>query len=168
MSLNQLRNCNLGRNRANATGSTGVGYTILDEVGGIVLPRTTSGVYQIMSGSGLYAAYIGFPDNFRGQVVWDTGTAFLTASYAIEQYNVEENEPKVAETWQMVNEMTGSVQGLFDVAFGRWRLDPITNQMVIYRDDNSTVVATFNLLDNNGTPTYDCVFERQLVGTVVP
>lgn len=160
MALDQLRNCNFGRSRANATGSTGVGYTLLDVSGSIVQARTTNGVYQLTSGSGLYAAYISFPDRFRGQVMWDTGIAFLTASYATEQYNVEENNPVVDDTNRTVNEIQTTVQSVFDISFGRWKIDKTTNRMIFYKEDNSTVIATFDLYDDNGNPTVDAVFER--------
>jgi hypothetical protein len=161
MPIFQLRNVNFGMNRANATGSAGVGYTVLDAAGSVVSPRTTLGVYQ--TAPGIYAAYIQFPDNFRGQVLWDTGTAFLTTSYATEQYNVEENDPRVASTWQMVNDLTGTIQSLYDVSYGRWKIDKAANQMIFYKADNVTEVARFNLFDDNGVPTFDGVFERQKV-----
>jgi len=107
MPLPQLRNVNFGRSKLNATGSTGVGYQLLNEAGSIVSVRTTTGVYQ--TAPGIYAAYISFPDNFRGQVLWDTGTAFLTASYATEQYNVEENDPRTATIDNNVQYLTGAV-----------------------------------------------------------
>lgn len=161
MPIQQLRNCNLGKNKANATGSTGVGYTLYDVSGTIVQVRTTSNVYQLTSGSGLYAAYITFPDHFRGQVMWDSGAAFADVAYAIEQFNVEENNPKVDDNWRMLNSMTGSVQLLRDMTEGRWKIE--SNQMKFYAADNVTLVATFNLYDSSGTPTMDAVFERSRV-----
>ena len=161
MALDQLRNVNFGRNRANATGSTGVGYTIMDVSGSIVAPRTTAGVYQLTSGSGLYAAYISFPNNFRGQVMWDTGTAFPTASYATEQFNVEENNPKVDDTLRIVTQMSGTIAQLYDIQFGRWHI--VGNQMIFYKDDNLTEVARFNLFDDTGSPSMDAVFQRTKV-----
>jgi hypothetical protein len=158
MALDQLRNCNFGRNRSNATGSTGVGYTIYDVSGSIASPRTVSGVYQLTSGSGLYAAYVNFPNNFRGQIVWDTGTAFPTASYAIEQYNVEENNPKIDDTLRVVTQMSGTISQLYNVSYGRWKI--VSNQMIFYQDDNVTEIMRFNLLDDAGSPTMDSVFER--------
>lgn len=158
MALDQLRNCNFGRCGANATGSTGVGYTLMDVSGSIVAPRTTAGVYQLTSGSGLYAAYISFPNNFRGQVMWDTGTAFPTASYALEQYNVEENNPKVDDIDRRVLQMSGTIGQLYDIQFGRWRI--VANQMIFYKDDNVTEVVRFNLFDDVGAPSMDAVFER--------
>lgn len=160
MSLLQLRNVNFGSSRANATGSTGVGYAIIDTQGITVTPRTIAGVYQLLSGSGLYAAYVTFPDTFRGQLLWDTGVAFSSVTYAVEEYNFESNNPRVDDTWQMVNSMTGSVQQLVDIGYGRWKIDVSTKQMIFYRADNVTEVARFSLFDQTGTPNIDAVFER--------
>lgn len=142
MPLSQLKNVNFGRTRLNATGSSGVGYQLLDAVGSVVSPRTTTGVYQ--TAPGIYAAYVSFPDDFRGQILWDTGTAFLTASYATEQYNYEENNPRV--------------DSIYDIQFGRWRI--VGNQMLFYKEDNTTEIARFDLFDDAGNPTMDAVFER--------
>lgn len=159
--LDQLKNVNFGRNRSNATGSTGVGYTVLDVSGSTITARTTTGVYQLTSGSGLYAAYISFPDNFRGQIMWDTGVAFPTASYAVEEYNVESNNPKVDDTLRMLTLVSSTVGSLYDVGFGRWHM--VSNQMVLYKEDNVTEVARFNLYDDVGAPSMDAVFQRTKV-----
>jgi hypothetical protein len=158
MPLFQLRNVNFGSRKANATGSLGVGYTLLDETGVVEQIRTTTGVYQLTSGSGMYAAYISFPSDFRGQILWDTGTAFNKVYYATEQYNVEENDPKIAETLAMVSSITGSIQLLRDMTAGRWIIE--NNQMKFYKEDNVTLVATFDLYDDTNVPTMDSVFER--------
>lgn len=150
---------NFGISRQHATGSTGVGYTILDSAGSVLVARTTSGVYETVSGA--YAALVTYPDSFHGSITWDTGTAFVTASVATEPYNVEANDPKVADTWSMVNSITGSISLMRDLTEGRWRI--IGNQMLFYKSDNSTLVATFNLFDSAGNPTMDAVFERRRV-----
>jgi len=158
MSLNQLRNVNMGRCAADATGSSGVGYTVLDISGSIISPRTTVGVYQLMTGSGIYAAYVTFPDSFQGQILWDTGTAFATASYAAEQYNVEENNPKIDDIDRSVRQMSGTIGQLYDIQYGRWYI--VGNQMIFYKDDNVTEVVRFNLFDDTNTPSMDAVFDR--------
>lgn len=169
MPLSQVRNASFGSNRADLTGSTGVGYSLLDAMGGTVSPRTTSGVYQLASGSGLYAAYVSFPDGFRGQLLWDcpafTGSLgiIMSQSFATEQYNVEENDPKAADTWEMVNAVTGTIDSIYDISYGRWKIDKNTNQMIFFKADNATEVARFDLYDDNGSPTFDGVFERQKV-----
>lgn len=166
--IQQLRNVNFGRSHADLTGSSGVGYSILDYSGSIVTPRTTTGVYQLMSGSGLYAAYIDFSDGFRGQIMWDcpafsgSGGSFQQ-TYATEGYNVEENDPKVAQTYDAVNSVTGTIQSIHDMNYGRWKLDKTSNQMLFYAPDNVTLIATFNLFDDAGNPVFDGVFERRSV-----
>lgn len=166
MSLNQLRNVNFGVTKANLTGTTGVGYTLYNTDGTVSQARTTTGVYQITSGSGIYAAYIPFSDNFHGQVFWDTGEA--SPSYATEQYNVEENDPKVSLTYDLVQLVTGSVnsialnvQFLKDMEGGRWKIDTSVNQMIFYKPDNTTEVARFDLFDTSGSPSSDQVSERR-------
>lgn len=175
MALDQLKNVNFGKNRANATGSTGVGYTVLDISGSIITPRTTTGVYQLTSGSGLYAAYVSWPDDFRGQILWDTGTAFSATCYATEDYNVEQNDPLIKDIFDKTCDISGTVEQTFtkmcavsgaiaDICHfttGRWIISG--NQMSFYRQDNVTRIAVFDLFDQDGNPSSDCVFERTLV-----
>lgn len=184
MPLSQLRNVNLGRSCANATGSSGVGYTLLDATGSITSSRTTSGVIQLAPG--IYSAYVTFPDNFRGQILWDTGTTFPTSSYAVEGYNYEENNPlvgdiftqtvQISSTTNFISGTVASVSGtlntvaddvtyiksrsdqLYDIQYGRWKIEG--NKMRFYKEDNSTLVAEFNLFDDAGNPTMDSVFDR--------
>lgn len=153
MSISLLSNVNFGRSRANMTGSTGVGYQLLDAVGNVVIARTTSGVYQVVSGC--YAANVSYPDNFNGQIVWDCPAAgALSASFAVENYDF-----RVADIWHETNGLTGSIQSLLDVGYGRWKI--LNNQMIFYASGSSTTpVATFNLFDDAGNPTMDAVFER--------
>ena len=128
----------------------------MDVAGSVAAARTTSGVYQ--TAPGIYAAYVSFPDGFHGQILWDTGTAFPTASYATEQYNVEENDPKVASIDSMVTSMSGTLSSVYDIQFGRWKI--VGDQMIFYKDDNTTEVVRFDLFDDLGNPTMDAVFER--------
>ena len=121
--------------------------------------RTTSGVYQ--TAPGIYAAYVSFPDGFRGQILWDTGTVFPDTSYATEQYNYEENNPKVDEIYDVVTSMTGTLNSIYDIQFGRWRI--VGDQMIFFKEDNVTEVARFDLFDDAGNPTMDAVFERTRV-----
>lgn len=158
MPFSQVRNVNFGWTRGYATGSSGVGYTLLDSNGNIIQQRTTDGVYESVEGSGIYAANMLVPEGFRGQIIWDTGSHFTKKYFATEQYNVEENDPRVGETWQMVSSITGSVQFIRDMTAGRWKIEG--NQMKFYAEDNVTLIAAFNLYDNNGTPSIDAVFER--------
>lgn len=83
--------------------------------------------------------------------MWDTGTAFLTASYAAEEYNVEANNPKI-------DNIDANAQSLYDMNFGKWQI--VGNQMLFFGPDNSTEIARFNLFDEANQPTMDAVFKR--------
>lgn len=163
MSLLQLHNVTFGVSKANLTGSTGVGFTILSTVGAIVQSRTTAGVYQLISGSGIYAAYISFSDGFHGQVLWDTGET--PPIYAAEQYNYEANNPKVDQIHIDTQFVTGalgaatsSIAFIRDMTEGRWQI--VSDQMVFFKADNVTEVARFNLLDIDGIPTTTAPSQR--------
>lgn len=158
MPLQQVLNVNFGKNRSNATGSTGVGYTLIDLSGSVLSSRSTLNVTQLVSGSGLYQAPIEFPDSYRGSVLWDTGAFFSDTCYATEQYNEEANNPLIRDTYLKLSSMSGSIETLKDYSEGRWIIEG--NQMKFYKSDNTTLVATFNLFDDSSVPTEDAVFER--------
>ncbi len=48
---------------------------------------------------------------------------------------------------------------LEDMIGGKWLIE--NNQMKFYKDDNSTLVATFDLYDQNGNPAMESVYERE-------
>ena len=177
--LQQLRVCNFGRTKLNATGSSGVGYQLIDFDGSVILSRTTTGVYQ--TAPGIYSAYITFPDEFRGQILWDTGSVFAETYYASEQHNTEENLPDaiydklniIADGIENVNSsVTGSIGDklnllqnkidyIADMTAGRWKIE--NYQMIFYKEDNVTEIARFDLFDDQGNPSMDAVFDRRKV-----
>jgi len=53
------------------------------------------------------------------------------------------------------------IEFIYDVQGGRWNLDTTTNQMVLYKDNNTTEVARFNLIGADGSGTVTSVFERR-------
>jgi hypothetical protein len=67
------------------TGLSTVGYTLLNENGSTKEVRTTSGVSELIAGSGAYGAVINFEDDWRGILIWDTGEA--TPLYAFDSFN---------------------------------------------------------------------------------
>ena len=158
MSFSKLQVVNMGKSKAYATGSLGVGYEIKAHTGLTITSRTTAGVYEILTGSGNYAALVTFPDNFHGSIIWDTGTAFSSTYYAAEEFNIESNNPNVDNIWSSMQTITGSIQLLRDMTEGRWKIS--ANKMSFYASDNTTLVAEFDLFDDLGTPSMDAVFER--------
>ena len=176
MSIPQLRNTNLGRSKAGLTGSTGVGFTVFNFDGSINQARTTSGVYEVTASSGIYAAYVTFPNDFRGSIFWDSGEPIAIQAMAVEQYNAEENNPNVDVILGIVQGITGSIthisgtidvvtdniQFLKDMEGGRWKVTT-GNQMIFYKPDNVTEIARFDLFDISGASTNDAVTERKRV-----
>lgn len=164
MALAQLRTTNLGKTRANLTGSTGVGYTLVNTNESIYQARTTAGVYQLTSGSGIYSSLITFPDSFSGTILWDSGESGSNIVYAAEQYNTEENDGRIYPMLQTVSGTLSAaatdIQFLVDIEGGRWKINTATNQMTFYKSDNVTVVATFNLKDETGAATSTAPYER--------
>lgn len=165
MSIQLSKNANFGKRKAFLTGQ--IGYTIIDQFGDVVSTRTTTGIYELVPGSGIYAATVTFPDDFRGTLLWDSGET--SPVYASEQFNIEENNPVVDENNVILNQIVGtltitstSLQFLVDMEGGRWRITP-GNQMVFYKADNVTEVARFNLFDINGDPTNDGAADRRRI-----
>ncbi|MHA2020925.1 MAG: hypothetical protein ACW96N_04370 [Candidatus Thorarchaeota archaeon] len=193
MPLLQFRTSNLGKSRTGLAGT--VGYVVLDEVGTIVTARTTAGIFELTSGSGMYGAHISFPDDFKGSVVWDSGeTPSNKLVFANEEYNYQSNNPNVDLTLSASYDISGSVESIAsevteissslaivsgavgeihcnvefikDIEGGRWKINTSTNQMIFFKNDNSTEIARFNLFDSGSNPTSECVFERVRTGAI--
>ena len=166
MTLFQVRNANFGKSKSGMTGSLGVGYTLFDSAGSIFAPRTTTGIYEIVTGSGIYAANIEFPSNFtNGTILWDTPETGSAATFVVDQFNIEENDARVYASVTAVSGtislMSSSISFLVDMEGGRWKIDTAQNKMMFYKSDNSTLVATFDLCDAAGSATSTAPFERR-------
>lgn len=173
MPLQQLKTVNFGKSRSGISGS--VGYALFNTDGSVNSARTNTGVYELTASSGMYAAFVSFPDDFRGSIVWDSGeTPVSRLVFATEQYNYEENNPNVDLILSQSTDVSGSLQAISsslgtliadvqfikDIEGGRWIIDESVNQMIFYKSDNTTEVARFDLKDINGDPTSTEVFER--------
>ena len=140
MPIKLVKNVNFGPGQ---TGLTTVAYRLLDAVGTVSGSRTTSGVGEILAGTGIYSASIYFSANFSGSILWDTGGS--SPVYATEEYNPQPEQI----------EFIKSIEG------GRWKLNSTDNTMTFYKDDNTTVVAKFGMSGSSGTPGVSDVFERR-------
>jgi len=54
-----------------------------------------------------------------------------------------------------------AIEFIKQIEGGRWKI--INNQMIFYKNDNTTVIATFNLFDISGNPAMANVFERKRI-----
>jgi|LauGreDrversion4_2_1035121.scaffolds.fasta_scaffold78347_3 hypothetical protein len=167
-----------GQSKADATGSSGVGYTLLDITGSIVENRTTEGVVQVAPG--IYSATPHFPhDDPAYQILWDTGTAFTKTYYAAETVNnlkqffeltasisavnnaVSMAAEVLSDTRDDLSQLKIDVALIRDFTAGRWKM--MNNQMIFYKEDNLTEIARFGLFDDSGNPSMESVFERKKI-----
>jgi len=69
------------------TGLSTVGYQLINTDGSVKLARTTSGISELVTGSGVYGGNISFDYSWDGFIVWDTGEGSLL--YASENFNYD-------------------------------------------------------------------------------
>lgn len=143
MAITLTKSVNFGS--GNGSLST-VGYRLLDTNGALSGSRTTSGVGEILEGSGIYSASVYFSTSFSGSILWDTGAS--TPQYATEEYHSVEEQISFIK----------SIEG------GRWKINTSTNKMIFYKDDNVTQIAEFDLKDSDGSASSSSVFERVRTG----
>lgn len=156
--MNRAFSSNFGSYRAGATGSLGVGYQLFNSDGTLAQGRTTEGVYEVITGSGIYAVTASIPPSFRGTITWDTGTVFSRTVHAAETVNPEDT---TIDVMTMLTGMSGSLEFLRGLTAGRWKI--VANQMRFYGEDNVSPLATYDLYDATGSLSMDNVFERRKV-----
>jgi hypothetical protein len=135
----EMRQVNFGTSKS---GLDTVGYTLVDHEG-TQNDRVTEGVHEVGTGTGIYAAHVCCPTMFKGSILWDTGEGSDTV-YAAEQ----------------VMPIAEQVHMSYEVNAGVWHIEPDTKQMVFYDPFRGGEVIRFQLLDRNGNPSFDEVFER--------
>lgn len=82
MSFSLSKSVNFG---ASQSGLSTIGYTLINPDGSVQQSRTTSGITELSSGTGVYGGVISFPDSWSGFILWDTGTD--TPYYASENFD---------------------------------------------------------------------------------
>jgi len=90
-----------------------VGYTVYGVDGAVIASRSTTGVHEIGTSTGIYAANITVPD-YDAIVLWDTGEA--TPRYSTEDY--QHQVTSILETVQPIQKIYNSIknQGEFFAA----------------------------------------------------
>lgn len=139
MTIKLVKSVNFGRSQG---GLGTVGFTLIDGDGNVSVARSTTGVHEVGTDTGIYASQVDFATEFSGSILWDTGTG--NPRYASEEYNPTDERLKFN----------------YDVAGGRWVLDPVLNQMIFYTDNNATEIARFDMKDSAGAPSVTQVFSR--------
>ena len=139
MTIKLVKSVNFGRSQR---GLATVGFTLIDGDGNVSAARSTAGVHEVGTDTGIYASQINFTTEFSGSILWDTGGG--NPRYASEEYNPTDERLKFN----------------YDIAGGKWILDPTLNQMIFFAEDNTTEIARFDMKDSAGSPTVNEVFSR--------
>jgi hypothetical protein len=141
MALNIIKTANLGTGMTGQTGN--VNYTLYWPSGDTYSTRRTTGIYEVVASSGIYGVNISVATDFSGSIVWDVTD---TSVYAVESIEEDVNS--------RYNRLINS---------GRWKIDASSNQMIFYKDDNTTEIARYNLKDRTGAASVTEVFDRERV-----
>jgi hypothetical protein len=160
MPVSAVKSANFGKLRG---GLLTVGYTLYDESGDETSPRTTTGVHEVGVNTGIYAAPVTFPDNFKGSILWDTGEGAGTVYASEEQNNSDSASALSADITSIKAALSDDLTFVKDMLGGQWKIDDDNFQMIFYKDDNTTEVARFDLRDNKGSPSFLSVFLRSRV-----
>lgn len=160
MPITAVKSANFGKLRG---GLLTVGYTLYNNLGAEVASRSTVGVHEVGSSTGIYAASVTFPDSFAGSILWDTGQGADTVYASEEQNNTDSAASLTGDISSIKTSIDADLTFVKDMIGGRWCIDPETAQMVFYKGDNTTEVARFDLRDKNDKPSYLSVFDRNRV-----
>src|SRR4051812_8030215 len=93
-------------------GLSSVGYSIYDDIGTLIEPKTTTGVAELSAEPGSYLATIEFPVPFSGEIRWDIGGINpLTASGFVTYRDFTANEPSVPTAYPILPLVSGFHSG---------------------------------------------------------
>jgi len=134
-----VKTVNFGKSLANRTAN--VFYSIYDTLGSVDTFRSSTGVYQLGTSTGIYGAQLTIDQQFSGSILWEVTASNGNVVFANEEI---ETDQKITRHFTV----------------GRWIIDENTNQMIFYQEDNSTEIGRFNLKDRNGGGSFEEVFER--------
>jgi len=138
-----LQTANLGKALGNISGS--IRYTLYDTLGTQTVSATNTGIYELGTNTGLYGVQLDLSTQFSGSIVWSVNGN--SSVFATEEVKVDQKMARYIHT-------------------GRWKVDSSTKQMIFYQDDNTTVIARYDLFDSSGNPSVTEVFDRVYSGSL--
>ena len=128
---------------SNSRAGSNVYLTILKS--DMTVHRARSNTDIVEFGGGSFGIDILFEETGSYIFLWDIDTTSLKS---VDVVNVGENT-------------TNDIKFIKQINGGRWKI--YNNQMIFYAEDNTTVIATFDLFDKNGDANDIDVAERVLV-----
>ena len=137
-----LQTVNFGKGLSSISGS--IRYSLYNTLGIQTGSISNSGVYELGSNTGMYGVELNLSTQFSGSIVWSINGN--TSVFATEEVKVDQKLARYIHT-------------------GRWTIDVENKQMIFYQDDNSTIIARYNLFDKKGNASIDEVFDRVYIGS---
>ena len=138
-----LQTANLGKSVGGISGS--IRYELYNTQGTRTVSATNTGIYEIGTATGLYGVELDLSTQFSGSIVWSVnGNSNI---FATEEVKIDQKISRYIHT-------------------GRWVVDETEKQMIFYQDDNTSVIARYNLFDKDGNPSVTEVFDRVYSGSV--
>lgn len=138
-----LQTSNLGRAVGGISGS--IRYALYDTLGAEISSAANTGIYELGTSTGIYGVELNLSSQFSGSIVWSVTSA--PTIFATEEVKIDQKMARYIHT-------------------GRWTIDSTNKQMIFYQDDNTTVIARYNLFDANGAASVTEVFDRVYSGSV--
>ena len=136
MAVTLIKSANLGSGMAGR--ATDVYFTIYNAAGAVSSARTNTGVYEIGTNTGIYAASVSIDNDFQGSIFWDVDG---TSVYAVEEISADTRLTRLLTS-------------------GRWQINHTSKQMIFYEENGTTEIMRFNLKDRNGSASFTEVFDR--------
>lgn len=127
------------------TGLTTVGYTVKNNLGQVVFPRSTAGVIEL--GGGAYAINLELDDNKDFVVMWDNGGTPLRRAFSVVDTRTSSISADLETIDNSIQNLKSEVQGLKEKNQRRTANDPV-NPSVIQVDikkDNAPDWSLTNL-----------------------
>ena len=134
-----VKTVNFGKGLGNREGS--VFYQIFDTLGTGSVSRTSAGVYELGTNTGIYGSQVTIDQSFSGSIIWEVTASNGNIVFASDEVEVD---TKLTRHFTV----------------GQWEIKKSTNEMIFYQDDNVTEIGRFDLKDSEGNPSTDTVFKR--------
>jgi hypothetical protein len=146
------------------TGLSGTWIVLTGADSGITIPSSYAVISEISNG--LYKTTIDWSlvvadqslyegEEVVGVIDWGVS---LTAPerYTYTSFNTRDYDRH--QNFDVLTSTSDSVEVIKEIQTGKWEID--SNQLKLYKSDNTTVIATFDLYDKNGSPTNDAPYSR--------
>lgn len=139
-----IQTSNFGKSLGGLKANTEI--SLYDTLGNIYATEnySSSSIYEIPVGSGIYGSELTVNTLFSGSIVWTVTDGGGGSHYATEEVKVDQKMARYIHT-------------------GNWIIDENTKQMVFYADDGVTEIARYDLKDRDSNASINEIFERVLV-----